>query len=170
MSNRVPTIIDPVALSVKRAEVSGVIEASSLERLVQGEVVLSSCVDAKIMFGSAEHIRRANFIMTLSAQFSAQCQRCGEVFSFDVAAQNNFVIVREEKDGANYDDNFEVIVSSEDKLSLYPLIEDELLLALPLVPKHPDGDCDVETVFGDSPAIDTEKVNPFAELAKLKKH
>lgn len=57
------------------------------------------------------------------------------------------------------------------EIELLNAIEDELILALPQVPKHAPEHCEVslsERVFGELP-IEAEKPNPFAVLASLKK-
>ena len=50
-------------------------------------------------------------------------------------------------------------------------MEDELILALPLVPMHSSEHCEVsvaEQVFGELPEELAKKPNPFAVLANLK--
>jgi uncharacterized protein len=55
-----------------------------------------------------------------------------------------------------------------DEIELLPIIEDELMLSLPLVPFHDD--CSIQTSFGDAATARTqeEKPNPFSVLAQLK--
>lgn len=51
------------------------------------------------------------------------------------------------------------------------MIEDEIILSLPVVPVHDSEHCEVseaDMVFGKLPA-EVEKPNPFAVLASLKK-
>ena len=43
------------------------------------------------------------------------------------------------------------------------------LLAIPLAPRHPEGECALrQTVESDEVADDDERENPFAALAKIK--
>ena len=52
---------------------------------------------------------------------------------------------------------------------LHELVEEELLLAIPLAPRHPEGECVLrQTVDSDDVADDDERENPFAVLAKIK--
>lgn len=57
------------------------------------------------------------------------------------------------------------------EVDLRDVVEDELMLTLPLVPMHDPEHCEVsvaEQVFGKLPA-EAEKPNPFAVLANLKR-
>ena len=73
---------------------------------------------------------------------------------------------------AEDDDAEEDLLVMTPQFDLLGLLEDELLMALPLVPMHDE--CPVKPVFSagaeDMPADIDNKPNPFAALAKLKKN
>ncbi|KAA1446822.1 hypothetical protein F1E15_26235, partial [Escherichia coli] len=57
------------------------------------------------------------------------------------------------------------------EIDLLAMIEDEIILSLPVVPVHDSEHCEVseaDMVFGELP-LEAEKPNPFAVLASLKK-
>jgi hypothetical protein len=58
-------------------------------------------------------------------------------------------------------------LTDDNKLWLLSMIEDELLVDLPLAPKHDDCEMAV-TEVGELPEAVAEKENPFAVLASLK--
>ncbi|WP_244815561.1 DUF177 domain-containing protein [Caballeronia sp. Lep1P3] len=106
------------------------------------------------------------------------CQRCLSPYSqhLDVDATYRIVATEEEADEYPLDeDEIEVIVGSR-QFDLVDLIEEELLLSLPLVPKH--SVCpevhesllsgSVEGEAEESGEEEAEKPNPFAVLEKLK--
>jgi uncharacterized protein len=112
-----------------------------------------------------------------------ECQRCLSPYSQHLDVDATYRIVATEEEADEYpldDDEVEVIVGSR-QFDLVDLIEEELLLALPLVPKHekcPEvheslvsgaegtegADGDQEGEAGDEP----DRPNPFAALEKLK--
>jgi uncharacterized protein len=107
------------------------------------------------------------------------CQRCLSPYSqhLDVDATYRIVATEEEADEYPLDeDELEVIVGSR-QFDLVELIEEELLLSLPLVPKHgvcPEvhesllsGGAEDEAEEGDA-SEEAAKPNPFAVLEKLK--
>jgi uncharacterized protein len=65
---------------------------------------------------------------------------------------------------------YEPLVSADGRVALKELVEDELLLALPLVPRHEgDAACGGFTETAADAESGEARKNPFAELAKLKR-
>jgi len=98
-----------------------------------------------------------------------QCQRCLLPLDEAVHVDRHFRFVADEDTAAALDDEIEdeVLVLSK-SLNLRDLVEDEMLLALPLVPRHEVCPQAVPMQFGDVEAVE-EKANPFASLALLRK-
>jgi len=98
-----------------------------------------------------------------------QCQRCLLPLSEAVRVDRHFRFVTDEDTAAALDDEIEdeVLVLAR-SLNLRDLVEDEMLLALPLVPRHEVCPEAVPLQFGDIEAVE-EKANPFASLAILRK-
>jgi uncharacterized protein len=100
------------------------------------------------------------------------CQRCMAAVQMPLQVDQWYRFVASEDIAMAEDD-----ASEEDLLVMAPqfdllaLLEDELLMALPLVPMHDE--CPVLPVFSsgviDVPGDVLDKPNPFAALAQLKK-
>ena len=104
-----------------------------------------------------------------SAEVPLQCQRCLQPIHQRLRAQRRFRFVRTEDEAARLDEDSEDdVLALPARLDLQALLEDELILALPIVARHdvcPDplplpADDELE---GESPAA-----NPFAALAALR--
>ena len=99
------------------------------------------------------------------------CQRCLEPVAVSLDVDSELALLEDENHVALLDEGTEIIMLDEltddNKLWLLPMIEDELLVDLPLAPKHEDCQMAV-TEFGELPETATEKDNPFAVLASLK--
>ena len=115
----------------------------------------------------------------LSLQFKARihllCQRCLQDYPLEMAEKRQFVFLASEEEADAYpmdDDALEPLVASQ-HFDLLETLEDEILLSLPLIPKHPDGECAVHPAsLGDSrPASEApeKRENPFNVLKKIKK-
>lgn len=115
----------------------------------------------------------AQICLHLSAEVSLpmQCQRCMGPVVVDVFSDQSFRFVADEATAEAEDDE-----SEEDLLVLTPeldvlaLIEDELIMSVPIVPKHeicPDSVMlsAADEAFEEALAA---KPNPFAALAQLK--
>jgi uncharacterized protein len=103
-----------------------------------------------------------------SARMALVCQRClGQVVEpLDVT--RTFLFVPGEDAAAQLDaDSEDDVLALTRALDLRELIEDELLLALPLVPRH--GVCPEPLPLVQDPDIADDPPNPFAVLAALKR-
>ena len=110
--------------------------------------------------------------LVLHAQVELTCQRCLSALPVTLDVDRRFHFVAGEQQAAALDaESEDDVLASSRSFDLHELAEDELLLALPLVPRHevcpqplavpPDA-----TGADDDPA---PKANPFAALAGLKR-
>ena len=104
------------------------------------------------------------------------CQSCLEDCGLELAQDSRFVMVATEDEADAFpmeDEQQEPLVASQ-HFDLLGLIEDEILLSLPLIPKHLEGACQVRTSsFGDGTGVEdaSEKPqNPFNILKNMKKN
>ena len=98
-----------------------------------------------------------------------QCQRCLRPLDEAVHVDRRFRFVADEDTAAALDDEIEdEVLVLEKSLNLRDLVEDEMLLALPLVPRHDVCPEAIPMKFGDVEIVE-EKANPFASLAILRK-
>ena len=108
--------------------------------------------------------------LTVQANLPMICQRCLGPVDIAVHVNQSFRFVGSEEAAAAQDEEAEedVLVLSRD-FNLADLIEDEVLMAMPVIPSHET--CPVvlplTAVDSDFDAAATEKPNPFAVLAKL---
>ena len=98
-----------------------------------------------------------------------QCQRCLRPLDEAVHVDRHFRFVADEDTATALDDEIEdEVLVLEKSLNLRDLVEDEMLLALPLVPRHDVCPEAIPMQFGDVEIVE-EKANPFASLAILRK-
>lgn len=102
------------------------------------------------------------------------CQRTLKRYWQAIDSAAPVAVVADEAMVAGLPENLEPKIAPEGRVRLVDLVEDELLLALPLVPRDPDSAPvdDAGGGFGDGPgseAGEQEPRGPFAELARLRK-
>ena len=108
-------------------------------------------------------------IADLAAEVSAGslklcCQRCLQPFDFELDETAQVVLFADEEaldQAVQDDDTLEGMVCGRE-LDVYSLLEDQILMALPFSPKH-------ENCGSGETAVQSDKPNPFAALAGLKK-
>ena len=160
MSADLPETVDVWRLVVARRVFEGRLPLSAMPRL--GEVLQSTQGDADYVM---EFGRDAFQVPFVALRVEAGLQ----VFNEPVQLEQRFGLIRDEADEAALPPGYEALLVPEDGI-LRPadLVEDELLLAVPLVPVAPGS----EAVERDWPvsADEEARANPFAALQALKKN
>jgi len=104
--------------------------------------------------------------LAVQGALNLTCQRCLDSFEYLLDVTADFVLVTSEDaipspDSDEYDDEVDYLVA-ETQMPVMDLVEDEILLALPLAPKHAEKDCLA------SSKVELEKPSPFAALKDFK--
>ncbi|GKT22252.1 YceD family protein [Acidovorax sp. SUPP3334] len=106
------------------------------------------------------------------AAFPMTCQRCLGPVDVPLEVEREFRFVADEATAEALDDESdEDLLALSREFNLRELIEDELLMALPLVPRHDECPAPVpmESTDEDFEEASAQKPNPFAALAALRK-
>lgn len=99
-----------------------------------------------------------------------QCQRCLQALHEPLAVQRRFRFVATEAEAERLDaDSDDDHLVTTPRLNLRTLVEDELMLELPIVPRH-EGRCP-QPLPQPAPGepVEDARPNPFAALAALRK-
>lgn len=103
-----------------------------------------------------------------TTELSMQCQRCLLPVRVPLEVDRQIVFVHGEAAAAELDaEREEDVLALSRALDLHELLEDELLLALPLVPMHDA--CPVPVTMIDATDPGPETTSPFAALESLKR-
>ncbi len=170
MLDRLPVFIDPVSFADKGKKLVGKIKINELSRL--SDVLLDTSGEIEIDF-SFDREGRVPFIDgKIRASLIAECQSCLKPVVLSINKHFKLGMVYSEEQADRLGSSYDPLFLQDEKISLNELIEDELLLALPDFPKHPEV-CVEREVFEveTSEAVNEEQIdsnNPFSVLAKLK--
>ena len=99
------------------------------------------------------------------------CQRCLELVALPIHSSCDYAVVKEGANTQSVPKGYDALELGEDPLDLLALVEEELLLALPIVPVHDPKDCQ-QPVGLEEPESSEDEVtrsNPFSVLAQLKR-
>jgi len=103
----------------------------------------------------------------LKTQVLLRCQRCLQAMPLEVQSRCSYALLAKGTDATAVSAQHEALELDE-SLALAELIEDELLLALPLIPAHAEGDCQMPAWNNPQEESATSKTNPFSVLARLR--
>ncbi|MET0518799.1 MAG: DUF177 domain-containing protein [Burkholderiaceae bacterium] len=171
-----PTNLDVAAFAQDGAALQGEWAAASLPRLADAAAPDAPARDWPAVQGSLSGERReprgaeAQTWLHLRAQATVRltCQRCLQAVQEQVDVSRSFHFVRDEELAASLDvDSEDDVLAMTRHLDGRELVEDELLLSLPLVPRHDICPQPLPVKAEAEPEIE-ERPNPFAALAALK--
>ena len=77
----------------------------------------------------------------LNANIEVLCQRCLQPLEQSIVDDINLVLVGQEEDASDLEEKYDPWVCKEHKLNLCDLVEEQLILALPIVSVHSDPNC-----------------------------
>jgi uncharacterized protein len=166
---------DAFELSRLRQQLSGELAVSGLPRLAAELAVPVGQIDYEVL-GGADARGHAGARMRLAAGLKLKCERCGEPLDCAIARDVRFRFVRSEAEADALpleDEGDEEVVVGSAAMSLADWVEEEVLLSLPVAPKHESCAAPVRAWENPEPAPDEPlaegRRQPFAALASLRK-
>lgn len=126
--------------------------------------VAGTGIDARLGFdaGTEGHPR---LHLEVSGAVPVVCQRCLEAMAWPVDVDVLLTMIDRDAEAASLADPFDTVVLVDGALWTIELIEDEVLAALPLAPRHPDMSC--AGAVADEPISEGRPHRPMAGLADL---
>ncbi|MGB0722604.1 MAG: YceD family protein [Gammaproteobacteria bacterium] len=105
---------------------------------------------------------------SVEARVMLECQRCFGPLVHHIRASIAVGIVRSEDDLDRLPRELEPLIAPEDRIPVVDVVEDEIILALPVAPLH-DYPC-IELPGSESEEPPAQRENPFAVLSGLKRN
>lgn len=163
----VPTKINPWRLAAESGRLEGRLALAALPRLatlnrIDGEVMIA-------LTGGVDEHGVAFLEGLLSTEIELECQRCLGPLRLPLTVEVLLGVVRSEAQAERLPERYDLLLVADAEVTVADLVEDELLLALPPIPRHVDlRDCQA-TGYGvsDELALGTPLRQPFAVLASL---
>ena len=153
-----PAAIDGQAFARSAGVVQGRLDLKSLPRLAQ-----SGCLGLDLGFVlSGEINARGNpgLRLAIAGSVRLECQRCLGVVDLPLRFESQLELAEDEAEILAAEDDVERVVAARE-MPVLELVEDEVILALPMVPKHAQCRAATEAEGATAP-------NAFQALAALK--
>ena len=170
MSGAQPPSLDLARAARQAFDLKGRLPVKSLPRLMPALVSDDGEAEYELHAGM-DLGRRVAVTGSIDAELTLTCQRCLGPVKLKLHTEPKLAWVKTDEALEALPEEYDPIMSADGRVALTDLVADELLLALPLVPKH-EGctECVELPEPADQPAAPVEvSKNPFAELAKLKR-
>jgi uncharacterized protein len=161
--------LDVDRLSEAEADIDFDVPLAELPRLRAQLASVAGEVHGRVHFRRMAGVAVAE--LTLNGTARLVCQRCLETMEVGVEAATEVGFVATEADVSRVPEELEPVLAPDGRISIGELVEEELLLTLPIVPLHAETDaCAVAPaapLANDGREEETQK--PFQQLAELLK-
>ncbi len=151
-----------------RRRFDGRIPLAAMTRLSGSLVDTEGECSYSLQFDRDDVLQVSYVELRIDTELPLECQRSLQRFLLPVTMVQRLGLIRDEAEEAALPEEYEALLVPEDgMLRSKDLVEDELVLAVPVVPVAPGS----ELIAADWPATEEEldKASPFAALAALKK-
>ena len=169
---RFPVYVDTRRVFESGTGCSGEIALERLPRLKEYLANDEARIDADLDFRIGDYGDR-EITGQVSATLQLPCQRCLEPVEIAIDDQVQLAMVKNDEQAAKLRPELDPWICDEIKLQLAELVEEQILLALPIVCKHSADECKQKMNYAgsteeDEPGNPAPKDSPFAVLKTLK--
>ena len=161
--------IDIFALCKEHARIQGELPLAQLTRL-QDDLTQTNGTLSHSVTGAQDPEKRLFLHLTISGILPMNCQRCAEDLAHEISVNNTLELVHTEAELDDEEEELNAIMSGNagvekivgsQNFDLMALLEEEIILSLPIVVAH-------EVCSETLPTAIGEKVSPFDALLALK--
>ena len=170
LTEALPATLDMRKMAVRGVVVQGRVAVAELPRLRSLLATDNGSIEARCRFFRDEE-ERSLVEIAVTATLEVPCQRCLEATSITLHTESTLCILAGETQAQGLPGNIEPLIAESGVTDLWAVIEDELLLGLPIVSYHGSGSCaDLTKTYsaGDEPEVTATRTNPFEVLRSLK--
>lgn len=167
--NLLPLKVDPFRSAENQITLQGTLSIENMQRLCTSLTDVMGQVAVNLVFGKDEQGIR--YIKGhLDTQLHLQCQRCLEPFKYEIMGDFLAGIVHTEQEAEALPERYDPLIILDNMLILSDMIEDELIISLPIVPMHALKDCSAQLSLMSSSQdmTEAEKDNPFKVIELLR--
>ncbi|WP_044407771.1 YceD family protein [Thiomicrospira microaerophila] len=170
MFEKIPELIDPVHCAEHNRRFRGRVKQSDLKRLRKQLVSAEEWVEVDLVFRRHPKLKTPLFELSVKTPLCLECQRTLAPFVYPVDSTVTGVYLSSLALSDDLDDGVEFYELPEGNISTYELVEDELLLAIPMIPRKDEEFLTWQAgeLAPSSVEDAVEKPNPFAKLQQLR--
>jgi len=166
-----PAIIDPIQLADDGSSLEGEFSLDGMSRLREMCRNTEGRVRVRLRFEcTAQKVRVMQGV--ISARLDLTCQRCLQAATQEMDIATRLLLLRPGESRTGLPEEADILEVTA-PVSLCAMVEDELLLALPMTPRHSEGECAPAAISvsraRDPRADPKAPASPFSGLADLKR-
>jgi uncharacterized protein len=158
-------MIEPLRLAIIGEVLAGQYVLRDMQRLCK--LLHDNCGEVSYRLEFRRHEKERFFCITgvIRANLHAVCQRCLDGMEVYINNEVYLGIVRDRSEAAGLPAGYEPLLVGDEPVSLRELLEDELLLAMPMSPMHDPEHCPATGILAG--LKERAETSPFAKLKEL---
>lgn len=170
MSREFPDWVNPWSAAEGRRVYRGTLPLSRMKRLLA--LVESDAGEARFTAAFSQDMDRRPVVdIVVEASLRLMCQASLEAYDEVITRQSSLAVIESEAEIERLEDGAEPVKTDSGRLAFLDLVEDELILGLPQVPRRPGLDAvTFESRSPDMPEVEEEAKgsnSPFAGLDRM---
>ena len=167
MSVALPESIDIRRFADSVRRIQGELDGALCKRLLDSIDSYQGSISADLRFSRDEQ-GRVLITGVIGAEVVMTCQRCLEQVVVRLDSEVSLCVVTDEAQAVQLPRPFDPVVVDDEQINIIDLIEDELLLVLPVAAIHDNCEPPAMQKNAVSEAAVNQRESPFAVLKKLK--
>ncbi|NVK11529.1 MAG: DUF177 domain-containing protein [Gammaproteobacteria bacterium] len=173
LSRHLPDVVDARKMADHEVSLEGIVPVEKLVRLDSVTTEQGGFLQVTASFWK-DPSRYRWLTLQASGRLVLECQRCLHGYDYPLSLDCSVMLVGNDDIAKQVPRSVEPVVLDEDKLSIWEVLVDEILLVLPQVSEHAPDECSGSSsyVLGPGEADHQEEApaveNPFSVLAQLK--
>ncbi|MBL4866762.1 MAG: DUF177 domain-containing protein [Pseudomonadales bacterium] len=169
LNRQLPLTINVKKLTEQEIQLEGALPVSKLTRVLEAVESAEGEIYLELAFRKDEQSARVAQGQA-SCTVKLLCQRCLKPYEHALKASFSLAFVYTEAQEERLPEIYDPVLMQDDNVRLVDLIEDDLILALPIVAHHTSVECQtLRYEEGESVAeVSSTKENPFKVLEALK--
>ena len=155
-------VIDSLEFARSGGQLRGEARVAQLERLADSLFDSGGGLKYQLA-GGCDARGRPRLQLTVEGAINLRCQRCLGNLTYPVTVESSLLVLAGKAGGDTAEIDDLDGIPADPQTDIWALVEDEVLLAIPIAPRHAEGQCKA--------AVDTaaqRTASPFAVLAGLK--
>ena len=165
MQKKLPENVDFLKQVERNILIEGAWPVAKLERLADALCNNQGEVTARLKFGTSAGTPCLDGAVW--AELEMRCERCLDPVKQLIKSDFRFGLITSEDEADLLPKEFEPFLVSDSEQSLLVLVEDELLLSLPIVARHEEECCGILQKHKIDDDVQADTYKPFAALKDL---
>lgn len=171
--SQIPAYVDTRKVFLQHEELTGTVSLQSLPRFKESLANDQGIVEITLYF-SVNDSKQRIIKGSISAQVEVTCQRCLEPLAIYLKDDISLVLLEKESAAVNLGPELDPWICSEFKLLLSEVVDEQLMLCMPIVNFHETKDCLEKLEYKrvelsiDRSSQASLKESPFSVLKNLK--